>query len=78
MPKEKEETAQVSEVTPALVPATAAPAFAPATYTLVGIDDGVTEVYVPQVSRSYVLADMTIDQLEMLHRLGWPHVEKSL
>ncbi len=45
-------------------------------FKLVGLDSEAKEVYFPETSRSYVLAEMTACQLELLHRLGSKHVEK--
>lgn len=49
----------------------------PATYRVVGLDENAKVVYFPEVDRSYVIADMTGCQLELLHLLGSPHIEKT-
>ena len=51
---------------------------APATYKLVDLNPDDKEVYIPLLSRSYSLAELErLDLLELLDRLGWPHVEKN-
>ncbi|RYC69761.1 hypothetical protein [Spirosoma sordidisoli] len=60
-----------------VLPAKESAALPVASYKVVGLDPGVHEVYVPLISKSVVVADITPALFELLHRLGWPHVEKS-
>ncbi|UHG93445.1 hypothetical protein [Spirosoma oryzicola] len=52
----------------------------PATYKLVGIKKGVTEVYIPLLQRSYTIKQLTdnLGLLELLDRLGWDKVQKTI
>ena len=43
-------------------------------YKLVGLD-GQQEIFVPLTNRSYVLSQITEDQLDQLHALKFPHVQ---
>jgi hypothetical protein len=51
---------------------------APATYKIVGLDEGVTRIHIPLLSRDYDLTELTDGHLELLERMGWPHVEKTI
>ncbi|MBO0951070.1 hypothetical protein [Fibrella forsythiae] len=43
-------------------------------YKLVGLK-GQKEIFVPLTNRTYVLSEITEDQLEQLHALKFPHVQ---
>lgn len=52
---------------------------APASYSLVGIEPEQKSIHIPLLGREYVVDQLKDrpDILELLHRQGWPHVEKA-
>ncbi len=52
---------------------------APATYTLVDLDENVKNVHIPALGREYDVKDLSKrpDILELLHSQGWPNVKKT-